>query len=203
MKKIIVDILLLILMLIQFSKVYLTSEVHEIIGISLILLAIIHIILNRKYIKAIPNGKYNSKRKILLITNAGFLIVFSLTCILGLLSSQSVLTFLNISNLTTNYLHKIFAYLSIILLGIHLGTNLTGLLKRIEKKLSNKFLITTIYSLLIICGIYSFIHLDFYNHLIGNSGFSIVTGSLTLNILEYLTIIAMTTILANLVYRKL
>ena len=53
MKKIIVDVLLLILMLVQYSKAYLPKEIHETIGICLIVLVLIHLILNRKYLKAI------------------------------------------------------------------------------------------------------------------------------------------------------
>jgi cytochrome b len=51
MKKMIVDILLLILMLIEYSKTYLPSEIHEIIGILLIVLVAIHLALNKKYLK--------------------------------------------------------------------------------------------------------------------------------------------------------
>ena len=50
-KKIIVDVLLFILMIIQYSRLYLNPTLHEIIGISLIILIIPHIYLNRKYFK--------------------------------------------------------------------------------------------------------------------------------------------------------
>jgi DNA-damage-inducible protein J len=126
MKKIIIDILMFILMLIEFSKVYLPPQIHEIVGICLIALVIVHLILNRKYIKAIPKGKYNLKRSSFLIINVVFMIVFILTMIFGLLSSQEILTFLNIGSLTTVYHHKILAYLCLILLGIHLGMNMNG-----------------------------------------------------------------------------
>ncbi|MEE1128453.1 MAG: hypothetical protein UHW99_00545 [Methanobrevibacter sp.] len=198
MKKMIVDILLFILMLMEFSKVYLPPEVHEIIGICLIVLVIIHLILNRRYIKAIPKGKYNLKRAIMLVINVAFMVVFALTCIFGLLSGQYVLTFMNIGNLTTVYLHKILAYLSLLLLGLHLGINLNVLFERIEK--SN--IVYAVYLIIVAFGIYSIIQLDFLNHLLGNSGFSLVTGNFVINSIEYLSIILMVTILTNIIFKK-
>lgn len=194
----IVDILLFILMLMEFSKVYLPPEVHEIIGICLIVLVIIHLILNRRYIKAIPKGKYNLKRAIMLVINVAFMVVFALTCIFGLLSGQYVLTFMNIGNLTTVYLHKILAYLSLLLLGLHLGINLNVLFERIEK--SN--IVYAVYLIIVAFGIYSIIQLDFLNHLLGNSGFSLVTGNFVINSIEYLSIILMVTILTNIIFKK-
>ena len=196
MKKIIVDILMFILMLVEFSKVHLPPEIHEIVGICLFVLVIIHLILNRKYIRAIPKGKYNLKRSALLIINVAFMIVFFSTIIFGLLSSQKILTFLNIGSLTAVYLHKI-------LLGIHLGVNLSGMFNKIEEKISNRSVLYLIYIILIVLGIYSFIDVDFYNHLIGNYGFSLVRGNLITSILDYLSITVMITLVVNLIYRRI
>lgn len=198
MKKIIVDILLFILILVEFSRLYLLPEIHEIIGILLIALIIIHLILNRKYIKSIPKGKYHLKRSLMLIINIAFLVTFALTSILGLLSSQYTLTFMNIGNLSTIYLHKIFAYICLILLGLHLGINLNALFNRLgEKKISY-----ILYGIIIICGIYSLFNVDFLNHLFGNSGFGLATSNLVTNSLEYCSIVLMITILANLIFKK-
>ena len=194
MKKIIVDILLLILMLMEYSKSYLPGEIHEVIGIMLVILVIMHLILNRKYLKAIPKGKYNLKRRALLIVNASFFVVFGLTTLFGILSSQYLLTSLNIGNLSIISYHKILAYICIIILGIHLGFNLEKVLKKIDNKL-----IYIVDALIIIFGAYSLIQTDFYNHITGNLGFSQFTGNIFLNMLEYLCIIAMITILTKLI----
>ena len=200
MKKIIIDILMFILMLIEFSKVYLPPQIHEIVGICLLALVIAHLILNGKYIKAIPKGKYNLKRSSLLIINVAFMIVFFLTMIFGLLSSQEILTFLNIGSLTTVYLHKILAYICLILLGIHLGMNMNGLFRKVENKLP-KTLTYFLYIIIVIFGIYSMLQVDFINHLTGNHGFSIVTGNILINTLEYLFIILMFSAIAHMILK--
>lgn len=191
MKKIAVDILLFILMLLEYSRAYLPSEIHEIIGICLIILVIMHLALNKKYFKAISKGKYSFKRSFMLAVNVLFIITFSATCITGILSSQDILTVMNIGNLTTIYLHKIFAYASVIVLGMHLGINLTKLFNKFNKIL---------YVIIIILGAYSLIAVDFWNHLIGNYGFSLVTWNIIINMLEYLLIILMFSAITHLVF---
>lgn len=192
MKKIVVDILLFILMLMEYSRVYLPSEIHEIIGICLIILVLIHLILNRNYFKSIPKGKYSFKRSFMLAVNVLFIITFSATCITGILSSQNILTFMNIGNLTTIYLHNIFAYTSVIVLGMHLGVNLTKLFNKFENKL--------IYAIIIILGANSIVATDFWNHLTGNYGFSLMTSNIIINTVEYLLIILMFSAITHLVF---
>ena len=183
----IVDILLFILMIIEYSRLYINSTVHEIIGIGLIILIILHIYLNRNYFKSIKKGKYNFKRSFKLVINITFLIVFILTCIFGILSSQ----FLSIGSLTTIYLHKIFAYLSVLLLGLHLSTNINPLMAKIPYK-------KIIFPIFIIFGIYSLIQVDFWNHLTGRYGFSITTGNILINSIYYIGIVLMIIALVNL-----
>lgn len=186
-KKIIVDILLFILIIIEYSRLYINPTVHEIIGIGLIILIILHIYLNRNYFKSIKKGKYNFKRSFKLVINITFLIVFILTCIFGILSSQ----FLSIGSLTTIYLHKIFAYLSVLLLGLHLSFNINPLIAKIPYK-------KAIFPILIIFGIYSLIQVDFWNHLTGRYGFSITTGNILINSIYYIGIVLMIIVLVNL-----
>lgn len=186
-KKIIVDILLFILMIIEYSRLYINPTVHEIIGIILIILIIFHIYLNRNYFKSIKKGKYNFKRSFKLGVNIAFLVVFLLTCIFGIFSSQ----FLSIGSLTTIYLHKIFAYLSVILLGLHLSFNINPLIAKIPYK-------KAIFPILIIFGIYSLIQVDFWNHLTGRYGFSMLSGNIAINSIYYIGIVLMIIVLLNL-----
>ena len=85
MKKITVDILMGMAIILEFLS--LPILIHEIIGIGLIFLIILHIKYNKNYFKAIPKGKYNLKRTIDLIINMGLLISLSITIISGIFSS--------------------------------------------------------------------------------------------------------------------
>lgn len=201
MKKIIVDILLFILILIEYSRLQLPPEVHEITGICLLILVVIHLILNKNYLMAIPKGKYNLKRKLILIVNLSFFIVFFATVMTGMLTNQYLVTSINIKNMTTIYIHKILGHLSIILLAIHLGINIKKPFTKLETKIGKKSY--GIYIAIIIFGIYSSMKLDFWNHLIGNSGFGVAANTILINTLEYLSIILMIIVIINLILRKI
>lgn len=112
-KKLIVDILMFILMLLEFSRMYMPTILHEIFGITLLLLVILHLILNKNYLKSIDKGKYNLKRTIMLITNILLIISFFLSILFGILSSQDLLKFMNIGNMNIISLHKTISYISL------------------------------------------------------------------------------------------
>ena len=111
MKKI-VNILLFFLLILEFSRVYLPTVSHEIIGTLLIVLMIIHLIQNKAYFKNLAKGKYNNKRTTMLVVNILFTTTFVLSVLFGLLSSQDLFRFLNINSLSIIKLHKIFAFCS-------------------------------------------------------------------------------------------
>ena len=102
LKKITVDILMGIAIILEF--VSLPILIHEIIGIGLVFLIILHINFNKNYFKAIPKGKYTLKRTIDLIINIGLLISLSITIISGICSSQKSLR--NLTSVTRRHLMK-------------------------------------------------------------------------------------------------
>lgn len=202
-KKITIDILMFILMLLEFSRMYMEPIYHEIIGIILLILFIIHLILNMQYIKNIQKGKYNLKRTIMLIVNILFMITFSLSLLFGILSSQNLLTFMNINNMNIIKLHKMFSYISLVIMGIHLGINFNAMFGKISKIIKNDIVLYIISIIIIGFGIYSAIDIDLLNHITGTYGFSTITGNLFINTLEYFSIIIMITIITNFIYKRI
>lgn len=202
-KKLIVDILMFILMLLEFSRMYLPTIIHELVGIILLILVIIHLILNKNYLKNIFKSKYKPKNVIMLAVNVLLVISFMITTIFGLLSSQDTLTFMNINNLDITHLHKVFGYISLIIVAIHLGINFNAMFGKLTKLINNKIILSIIGIVIIVLGIYSFNKVDFWNHLIGKYGFGLTTGNFIINTFEYLSIIMMITIITNIIYKKI
>ena len=198
-KKIIIDILLFIFLILEFSRNYLEPVYHEIFGIILIILVIIHLLLNKNYLKNIPKGRYNLSRTIMLIINSVFFITFILSLIFGILSSQYLLTFLNQNSFIIIKLHKTCSYLSLIFMSLHLGLNFNLIFNKIK---NNKF-IYIIEIIIIIYGIYSFIKLDIIKHIIGTYGFGYFEGNILINLLNYLSIILMLSLITNKIYTKI
>lgn len=202
-KRLIVDVLMFILMILEFSRMYMKPIFHELIGVILLILVITHLILNINYIKQIPKGKYNLKRIIMLIINAIFMTTFLLSLIFGILSSQDLLKFMNVNNMTIIRLHKSLAYISLIFMGLHLGINFNAMFGKILNKFKNDIYLYIIGIVIVVVGIYSFISLDLFNHITGKYGFSMVTGNIFINILEYLSVIMMITIIMNFIYKRI
>lgn len=202
MAKTFVDIALFILMILEFSKVYIPPIWHEVIGIMLLVLVIIHLVLNRNYFKAIFKGRYDLKRILMLSINIAFACSFGLSSIFGILSSQELFTFMNIGSLKIIVWHKILAYISLLCLGLHLGINFNVLVGKFEKIINKKILLLSKLAV-IIGGIYSFIVLDFWNHMTGRYGFSVGGGNIFSNIFEYFCLTIGMAIMTNLIYKKI
>ncbi len=199
-KKLIVDILMFILMILEFSRGFMLPILHEIIGIILFILVIVHLILNKNYIKNISKMKSDVSSISMLIVNISFFITFILSIIFGILSSQDLLKFLNIHNVEIINLHKVFSYISLIILGFHLEINFNVMFGKLFKKINN-YVCYLIQFVIVIYGIYSFIKLDIVKHITGTYGFSIVSGNIFINILEYLSIILMIAFIVNSIYK--
>ena len=202
-KKLIVDIIMFILMLLEFSRIYTGALIHEIIGIILLILVIIHLILNKNYIVNISKTKYKLNNVLMLVINALLICSFLLTIVFGILSSQETLTFLNIHNLIIVKLHKIFGNISLIVIGIHLGINFNAMFGKVTKLIKNNIVNYILGIIIIMLGIYSSIKVDFIKHVIGEYGFSIKEGNIIIHILEYLSIILMVTIIINFIYKRI
>ena len=128
-KKVTLDVLMCVAIILEFLS--LPILIHEIIGIGLLFLIILHIKFNKKYFKVIPKGKYNLRRTIDLIIHMGLLISLALTIISGILSSQK--SGLKIRNHKISHIHKSSSIISIIFLGLHLLTTRKKLLREMKK----------------------------------------------------------------------
>lgn len=131
LKKITVDILMGVAIILEFLS--LPIMIHEIIGIGLIFLIILHIKFNANYFKAIPKGKYNLKRTVDLIIHMGLLISLSVTIISGIFSSQKSMKGFKIGKYNMSHIHKSSSIISLIFLGLHLLTTRKKLARQIKK----------------------------------------------------------------------
>lgn len=154
--KMIVDILMLVLMLLEYSKIYTGQLLHEIFGIALLGLFIIHNVLNINFYKTLFKGKYNVQRLITTIIDLLFLLCMLFTIILGVPISEKIFSFLNLNgNMTIRKLHTIFGYWGLIILAIHLGLHFKMIFAKLKNKVKeNKIMKILIFTIQIIIIIY-------------------------------------------------
>lgn len=162
--KIIVDIMMYIIFIILMGHHITDNLIHEILGISIFILFIIHGILNYRYYKTIFKGKYNKKRTIILITN--ILLLISMLCMIisAINISSDVFSFLNIeTKIWGRKLHMLSTSWGFILMSVHVGLHLNVLINKLNKKIKDstfEYVYYLIIILLVIYGIHSFIKLN-------------------------------------------
>lgn len=130
-KKIAVDILMFVAIIVEFLS--LPILIHEIVGIGLFFLIILHLKFNKRYFKAINKGKYNLKRTIDLIINIGLMISLVITIISGIFSAINTLKGLKVGNRKISHIHKSSSIISLLFLVLHLIITRKKLARELKK----------------------------------------------------------------------
>ncbi len=188
-KKIIVDILMFIFMILEFSRGYFNTLYHEIFGVVLLFLMLIHLYLNRNYFKNIFKGRYSIERVVMLVINLLLVVTFVFSITFGILSSEDLFSVFNLRNMNIVKFHKIFSYLSLIIVGLHLGINLNTLLVKLKSKIKNNMALDIVGILIVLYGGYSFYKLDLIKHILGIYHFSLFDGNIFINSIRYISIV--------------
>lgn len=136
MKRIAVDISMFSVIILEFLS--LPIYLHEVLGIGLFFLTILHLYYNKNYFKAITKGKYNLKRTLGLIINIGLLISLLLTIITGIFTSQKALKDFKIGRYKISRLHKPFSIISLIFLVLHLVFTRKKFIRLMKKNFLSK-----------------------------------------------------------------
>ena len=127
--RITVDIAMTLLSIILMGGNYLfpTDIVHEILGVALFILWMVHIILNHHFYKSIFRGKYKPYRIMQSVINCAILVCVIFLILSGIILSNHLFTFLNIqsglgfariTHLLASHWYYLFMSLHI---GLHVG----------------------------------------------------------------------------------
>ena len=101
--------------------------VHEILGIALFVLWIVHIVWNRAWIKGFLKGKYNALRIVRTVINVGVIVCVLFLIISGAMLSNHVFTWLGIEN-GANFArnaHMLASHWYLVFVSLHIGLHLS------------------------------------------------------------------------------
>lgn len=189
--KIIVDILMTIIFVMLMCNQLTGVFAHEILGVSVIVLFILHQILNRNFYKSLFKGKYNKLRIAFLIINILLLIMMIIMIFSSLMVSEHLFRGLHFgSNYLGRVLHIISAYSIYMLIGLHLGLHYNTLikLKKENKIILNVFLIL----FALVFGINGFIKKEFIQKITLQSFFPLYSeDNAIMIIIDYVAILIM------------
>ena len=133
-----IDIVMTILSIILMGGNYLFQAdiVHEILGLVLFVLWVVHITLNRRWYGAIFRGKYNPYRIMQTIINCCILLCTILLMISGIILSNHIFTFLNIQGGLgfARITHLIASHWYYLFMSLHIGMHVGMIANKIKQK---------------------------------------------------------------------
>ena len=165
---------------------------HEIIGVAMFCLFILHHILNFGWIKGLFKGSYSLRRAIGTAVNALVFICMIGLMYSGIVISKHVFTFIQPGGaMTARTIHMLCAYWGLVLMSIHLGMHISAMAAKM--KLRKKAVIWAarcFFAAVAAIGGYEFISLGLAGYMSGQVQFAFFdpTASAVLTICKYLSV---------------
>ena len=149
--KIIVDILLFVVTFLLINIEITGHLIHEILGITMAILLLIHIVTNWNWIKSVTKNfkKVNKKTKVMYVVNLLTMIVYFGAILFGIIISHELFKFETSSNYKFVITHIIFGRLAIVVMLLHVGMHLDRMFKKVKNK-NIKIILYIIYIILAI-----------------------------------------------------
>lgn len=122
------DIAMAVLTLVMMGgNVLFNGLVHEILGVVLFVLWIVHIVWNRAWVKAVLKGKYNALRIVRTIINAGVIVCVLFLMVSGVMLSTHVFAWLGIESGASfaRNAHMLASHWYLVFVSLHIGLHLS------------------------------------------------------------------------------
>jgi hypothetical protein len=105
--------------------------VHEILGVVLFALWIVHVVWNRAWIKGMLKGKYNALRIVRTVINAGVIVCVLFLMISGVMLSNHVFAWLGIESGASfaRNAHMLASHWYLVFVSLHIGLHLSLFIK--------------------------------------------------------------------------
>ncbi len=208
-KRLVIDILMAVLL--PFLMVYslIGETLHELAGIAMFVLVMIHNWLNRKWWLNIFKGRYDGLRVFRTIINVLLIVGMVMQPVSGILISRHILSQLTIygaSGLMRD-IHRCLGYWCLVLTGLHMGLHVKEMTLPLTRKLSGKamMVLKVLTGAVALYGLYAFHNHEILDHLLLRSAFSFFDDSLPfiLPVLDYLAMLVSFTVVGALVRQLL
>ncbi len=191
----IIDILMTFALLLLMSYELLGSTAHEVVGVVMFVLFVVHHALNINWAKHLTKGRQTPIRVFQNILVLLVLISFIGSIVSGVVISRHLFTFLNIkSTYTANRIHMLSAYWGFVFMSLHLGLHLNMILMMIKKKKQLLPKVKTAFKIIFILvfayGIYAFFKRDIASYLFLKNQFFLLGDNehLPLYLFDYMSI---------------
>ncbi len=135
-KRVMLDILMVIMMPLLMAYALIGETFHEVAGIVMFVLFLVHHWFNRAWFKGLTKGEYSGERLFRTVLNIILLVFMFAQPITGILMSKHILTSVSIASFTASArtIHLVFGYWGFVLLCVHAGTHLNLPINKLKRK---------------------------------------------------------------------
>lgn len=139
-KMVIVNIIMTVMLPVLMAYSLIGEMFHEIAGIVLFALFIIHLIQNRKWYGSITKGRQNGARIFQAVLNIALTFIMFVLPVSGILMSRHLFSWLPTDGITTfaRESHLLLSYWGFVLMCVHLGTHIGLIQRRVRAKTGGK-----------------------------------------------------------------
>ena len=135
-RKRLVDIAMAVLLPLLMAYVMIGEVFHEAAGTLMFVLMVLHIAGNRRFIAAIPRGRYTPGRTLQTVIDVLLMVFMVLQPITGILMSKHLYPFVRIPGISSRVreVHMFLAYWGFVLMSVHAGTHLLPMVRKLRAK---------------------------------------------------------------------
>ena len=199
--RIVVDALMAVVFVFVMSTALVQEAPHEFLGIALFALAIVHVVLNRRWFTVLARGRWTALRALQVVAVVGLLL-----CLIGQVASSVVLSKHAFSFLPAipgaawaRRVHMLCSYWGFVFAFAHAGLQFKSVLSwvcsgpRGTRNSSAVWIARAVFAIAACCGVYSFIRLDLLAYLTGQVQFAYADFSvpLALTFAQYAAVAAL------------
>ncbi|MEH7012295.1 DUF4405 domain-containing protein [Neobacillus niacini] len=132
--RLVIDLSMTVLMLVAIAYQITGNTTHELVGVILFLLFIVHNILNRRWFKTIFKGKHNVRRILSIVVNLLFLVSMAVVMISSVPISRDIFAFIPINNdMILLQIHVMTSYWGFIFMAVHIGMSWGTIINAVRK----------------------------------------------------------------------
>ncbi|MGW9018523.1 DUF4405 domain-containing protein [Priestia megaterium] len=132
--RLVIDFVMTVLMLVVMAYHVTGNNLHELVGVVLFVLFIVHNILNRRWYKTIIKGKYNVRRILKIVVNLLFLISMVMVMISSVPISHDIFPYFPVNNdMIVRKIHVLTAYWGFIFMAVHIGLSWGTIINAVRK----------------------------------------------------------------------
>ncbi|MCO1604485.1 DUF4405 domain-containing protein [Desulfosporosinus nitroreducens] len=133
-RKLAIDLVMTVLMLVAMASLITGNTIHELLGVSMFILFIVHNFLNRRWYQTVLTGKNNVLRVLNTAVNLLLLVTMAVLMVSAVPISRAIFAFIPINNgMIVRQIHVLAAYWGFILIAVHLGMHWRMILNAVRR----------------------------------------------------------------------